>query len=509
MNLKVQQSDEVYEALVKILGAGNVTREKHDLICYEKDFSLSSTAHMPDFAIHARTTRQVLEVVRLANRYKTPIVPRGGGTNPWGGAIPVIGGIVLDMRKMNRLLNVDKENLTVTVQAGVVMWDLVKHLEKLGFFIADKPGSWFSATIGSRTQTDGAGYYNAKYGRFIDQVICLEVVLPTGEVIKTGPAKVYDPGSGYDLTRLFSNSEGTLGIITEVTLKMHPLPEHRVVEVIEFPTYEDAVKAVADIRDSGLIPETLETMDGRQYSRWLHAIYVDPQEPYHYSKVSVLRRLPPEVAEDAGIMVVAYAGIKKLVAAQAELGYGICQKFGGNQVPDWCREALLASKGTYPHNPAPHDSSLMGKPSKYVLSATMPLERAAEVYRTYLKLVSKYNVEPRGMEAIYGAPDFHATICAQIYIDERNREEVKAARKFMDEIHRFVISLGGGTGGYGGLGMMKMQYVKNRGSALEITKKIKLLLDPNNIMNPGKKFKFQVEIGGNQSHGYFVRSEEI
>jgi len=492
MDSNIQQLEDVYEALVKIVGAENVTREEYDLICYEKDFSLSLTAQefMPDFAIHVRMAEQASEVVKLANRYKIPIVPRGGGTNPWGGSIPVNGGIVLDMRKMDRILDVDEENRTVTVQAGVVLWNLVNYLEKRGVFVADKPESWFAATIGARTQTDGIGYYNSRYGRFIDQIVCLEVVLPTGEVIKTGPPKVYDPSSGYDLTRLFSNAEGTLGIITEVTLRVHPLPEHRVVEAIEFPTYEDMIKAVVAIRDSGLVPETIETMDGTRYSRWLHAVYIDPQEPYHLSRVSVLRRPPPEVSKDAGVMIIAYAGAKKLVEAQVELVYEMCQKFGGKLVPDWCQEALLASKETYPHNPTPHDNALMGKPFKYVFDATLPLERTAEVFRAYLKLVDKYKVESRGMDTVYCAPDFHAAMCAQIYIDERDEAEVEIARKFMDEMHRFVINLGGGIGGCGGIGTMRMRYLKDQhGPALELMKKIKRLLDPNGIMNPGKKFE--------------------
>ena len=314
--------------------------------------------------------------------------------------------------------------------------------------------------------------------------------MPTGEVIKTGPPKVYDPSAGYDLTRLFSNAEGTLGIITEVTLKIHSLPEHRVVEVIEFPTYEDMIKAVVAIRDSGLVPETIETMDGKRYSRWLHAVYIDPQEPYHPSRVSVLRRPPPEVAKDAGVMLIACAGLKKLVEAQVELAHEICQKFGGKLAPDWCQEALIASKETYPHNPTPHDSVLMGKPFKYVFDATMPLERAAEVFRAYLKLVDKYKVESRGTETVYCAPDFHAVMCAQIYVDERNEAEIEIAQKFMDEMHRFVISLGGGIGGCGGNGIVRMRYLADQcGPALETMKEIKQLLNPNSIMNPGKVFE--------------------
>ena len=491
MDSNTQRLEDIYKALVNIVGSENVTREECDLICYEKDFSLSPTTQefIPDFAMHIRTTEQASEVVKLANRYKMPIVPRGGGTNQWGGAIPVNGGIVIDMRKMDRILDVDEENHTVTVQGGVVLWNFVKHLEKRGFFMADKPGSWFAATIGARTQTNGIGYYNLRYGQFADQIICLEVVLPTGEVIKTGPPKVYDPGSGYDLTRLFSNAEGTLGIVTEVTLRIYPLPEHRVVEVIEFPTYEDMIKAVVAIRDSGLVPETIETMDGKRYSRWLHAIYIDAKEPYSSSRVSVLRRPPPEVVNDAGVMMIACAGLKRLVGAQIELVNEICQGFGGKLAPDWCQQALVASKNTYPHNPTPHDSVLMGKPFKYVFDATMPPEHGTEVFRAYLKLVDKYRVESRGMETVYCAPDFHAVMCAQIYVDERDEAEVEVARKFMDEMHRFVINLGGGVGGCGGIGMMRMQYVKDQhGPALELMKEIKRLLDPNNIMNPGKIF---------------------
>jgi glycolate oxidase len=289
---------------------------------------------------------------------------------------------------------------------------------------------------------------------------------------------------------LFSNAEGTLGLITEVTLRIHPLPQHRVVELIEFPTYEAVTKAVIEIRDSGIVPETIETMDGKRYSRWLHAIYVDPKEIYSPSKVSVLRRQPPEVANDAGIMMIAFAGLGKLVTAQLELVHEIYQKLGGKLAPDWCQDALIASKETYPHNPVPHDSVLMGKPFKYIFDATMPLEHGAEVFRTYLKLVDKYRLESRGMETVYCAPDFQSVMCAQIYADERNEAEVEVAQKFMDDMHRFVIGLGGGIGGCCGIGTMRMRYLADQHSpALELMKKIKRLLDPNNIMNPGKKLE--------------------
>jgi glycolate oxidase len=491
MNSSNRDSDQVFSALVEITGEENVTREECDLICYEKDFSLSPTTRtfMPDFAIQIRTAKQASEVLKLANRHKIPIIPRGGGTSPWGGAIPLNGGIVIDMRKMDVIVDLDEKNRTVTVQGGVSIWNLTNHLEKYGYFVADKPETWFSAMIGARTQTDGVGHFNSRYGRFIDQIVRLEVVLPSGEIIKTGPSGVYDPASGYDLTRLFSNAEGTLGIITEVTLRIHPVPEHRAVEVIEFATFEDAVKTVAAIRDSGPVPETLETMDGTRYGRLLQAVYVDADEHYHPSKVSVLRRPPPEVRRDEGIMIVACAGSNQFVEAQKDIIHDMCKKHGGSTVPDWCRTALIAARATYPHNPTPHDNLLMGKPFKYVMDVAVPLERTVDVYKAYCALVEKYKVEPRGVETVYCAPDFSAAMSAQIFVDERDEAEVSLASKIVDELHRFVMTLGGGIGGVSGLGSMLSRYAEDQhGQALELMKKIKRLLDPNNIMNPGKKF---------------------
>jgi len=481
VNSNFQHHEDVHKALVNIVGPENVTREKCDLICYEKDFSLISTSleYMPDYVIHLKTTEQASEVVKLANKYKMPIVPRGGGTNQWGGSIPVKGGIVLDMRKMNSILSVDEENRTVTVQGGAVIRDVVNHLKKRGFFVADKPDSWFAATVSARTQTNGIGYYNLRYGRFVDQVLCLEVVLPTGEVIKTGPSGVYDPSSGYDLTRLFSNAEGTLGIITEVTLRIHRLPEHRVVELIEFPTYEKLIETVMAIRDSGLVPETIETMDGTCYNSYVQGTYAE-----------LYKEPPPEVPRDMGAMIAAYAGTRKWVEAQVELAHELYQKFGGKPASNRMQEALTVSKETHPYNPFPRNAALAGKPGKYVFDGTVPLNRTADVFRAYLKLVDKYEVEPFGIETVNCAPDFHSAICARIHVDESDEAEIEAARKLEDEMQRYVIGIGGGIGGCGGIGMMRVRYAEaQHGPALEVMKKIKRLLDPNNIMNPGKKFE--------------------
>lgn len=472
------QSADVFGDLVQIVGAENATREQCDLVCYEKDFSVSSTSSrfLPDFVVQPETTEHVSAVVKLANRYRIPLVPRGGGTGMWGGAVPTHGGIVLDMRKMHRILDVDEEKRLVTVQAGVLVRGLATYLEKRGFFVADKPESWFSATIGARTQANGIGYlYNLRYGRSVGQVLCLEVVLPTGEVIRTGPPKIYDPASGYDLTRLFSCTEGTLGIVTEVTLRIYKLPEYRVFRIIAFPAYAEMISAVMAIRDSGLVPETIETMDGISYRLYLQGVNAGKVSPQHISRTM-------------GAMVIGCAGVKKIAEAQVDFTQEICTRFGGNPSPDGCVEAWAAFRETYPINPFPLYTALMKKPIKYVLDATVHLESTPDVVRAYHRLLDKYGVESHGIVSVHCAPDFHAAVYAQAYVDERNEKEIETIRQMQDEIHNYVTSIGGGIGGAGGIGLMRMEYGKNQyASALDFMKRLKQILDPNNIMNPGKK----------------------
>jgi glycolate oxidase len=402
------------------------------------------------------------------------LVPGGGGTGMWGGVIPTKGGIVLDMRKLDRVMDLDEEKCTVTVQAGVLVRDLANHLKKRGFFVADKPESWFAATVGARTQGSGTGFrYNARYGRSMEQVLCLKVVLPGGEVIRTGLPNVYDPASGYDLTRLFSNAEGTLGIITEVSFRIHRLPEHRVVTMFEFPAYEDAIRAVMAVRDSGLVPETLETMDGMSYCI--------------YSKEARTK----DTSMNIGAMVIGYAGSEKLIRCQVELTQEICNRYKGTPMSDQCVERWEAFKETYPVNPFPMHSAAKKKPVKYVFDATVPLASTAELVRFYHSLVEKYGIESREFSARHCAPDFQSVVYVRAHVDERNEKSIEAVRKMETELYGCVRKLGGGIGGTGGIGLMRLPYADNGdASALDLMKKLKQLLDVNNIMNPGKKFKF-------------------
>jgi FAD/FMN-containing dehydrogenase len=301
-------------------------------------------------------------------------------------------------------------------------------------------------------------------------------VLPTGEVLRTGPAKTYDPASGYDLARLFSCAEGTLGIVTEVTLRIYKLPDHRVMRLIAFPAYEEMIRAVMALRDSGLVPETLETMDGLSYRLYFQGV--------NAGKVS-----PQQIPRTMGALVIGYAGVKKIAEAQVDFTQELCTRFSGKPAPDGCVEAWTAFRETYPINPFPLYTALMKKPIKYVLDATVHLEATPDVVRAYHGLLDKHGVESHGIVAVHCSPDFHAAVYAQAYVDERNDQEIETIRQLQDDIHRYVISIGGGIGGAGGLGLIRREYGKHQyAPALEFMKRLKQILDPNNIMNPGKKF---------------------
>jgi len=464
--------------LINTVGKENVTIEECDLVCYEKDYSLISDLVQikPDFVVQPETTQHVSEIVRLANRWKIPIVPWGGGTGMWGGAIPSDGGIVLDMRKMNRIINLDEEKRTVTVQSGVLVKNLADHLEKRGFFVADKPESWFSATVGARTQVNGIGcYYNSRFGQSTDQVICLEVVLPTGEIVRTGALKVCTPASGYDFTSLFSNAEGTLGIVTEVSLRIYKLPERRLVEIFEFPSYRSMIEAVMAIRDSGLIPETLETMDRTNYQSYFqneHRILVSNER----------------VSKFGGVMVIGYAGIDKLIESQIKVTRDICDRYQGKLTPNSLVEAYKSLKETYPVNPFPIHTALKGKPVKYVLDAIVPLESTTGLIELYHNLVDEHRIASYGIAAVHCAPDFHSAVYAKAYVDEREEKEIDTVRKIEAELYNYVKNVGGGIGGSGGIGISKLPYGEDQyESTLSLAKKLKQTLDPNNIINPGKK----------------------
>ncbi|MBW2103706.1 MAG: FAD-binding protein [Deltaproteobacteria bacterium] len=250
--------DDVKASLRELVGDANYTDQLIDLIAYSKDGS--EHRHRPDAAVWVEDSGQVSEILKLANREKFPVIPRGAGTGLAGLAVAQSGGLIMDMSRMNAIREINIEDRVAVVEPGVVYADLERALEPHGFFFPPDPASGKVCTLGGNVATNAGGIKGAKYGTTKDYVMALEVVLPEGRVIRTG-SRCMKTSSGYDLTRLFVGSEGTLGVVTEITLKINPRPPLSATAMATFDDVEAAGRAVSEIMHSGILPSVLELMD--------------------------------------------------------------------------------------------------------------------------------------------------------------------------------------------------------------------------------------------------------
>ncbi|HDR15152.1 MAG TPA: FAD-binding protein, partial [Desulfobacteraceae bacterium] len=244
--------------LVEAVGRENVTASLIDLVSYSYD--ASDHNHRPEAAVWPTSTDHVARVMNIAAKNRIPVTPRGAGTGLAGAAVPVEGGIVMDLCRMNAVLDIRIEDRQVVVQPGLVYADLDRVLAPTGFFFPPDPASSQACTIGGNVATNAGGIRGAKYGVTRDYVLALEVVLPDGRVMRTG-SSCLKTSSGYDLVRLFVGSEGTLGIITEITLKISPRPKAHCTSEACFDELGKAGSAVAEIIKAGIVPSVLEIMD--------------------------------------------------------------------------------------------------------------------------------------------------------------------------------------------------------------------------------------------------------
>ena len=244
--------------LASIVGADNILTEKQDLICYSYD--ATQMEFLPDAVVHPANADEVSAVLKLANRSGFPVFPRGAGSGFTGGSLPKAGGVVLVVTRMDRILRIDTENLIAEVEPGVVTEQFQQAVEKLGLFYPPDPASLKFSTLGGNVAENAGGPRCVKYGVTRDFVMGLEVVLPTGEIIRTG-SETYKAVVGYDMTRLLCGSEGTLGVITKIIFKLLPLPEAKKTMLTIFDSIDGAAKAVSTIIGAKIIPTTLEFMD--------------------------------------------------------------------------------------------------------------------------------------------------------------------------------------------------------------------------------------------------------
>ena len=452
--------EKLEKAIVDIVGEDHYTQHIIDLVSYACD--ASEHCNRPLCAVFAETTEQIAELMKLANRERIPITPRGAGTGLSGMAVPIRGGIILDLSRMNKILKISIEDRIAVVQPGVIYANLEKALAP----------SWFLFSAGSR-QRQGehpgwqcghqcGGLKGAKYGTTRDYVLGLQVVLPDGRVMRTG-SKAMKSVSGYDLTRLFVGSEGTLGIVTEITLKINPRPTATSTALATFDNLEDAGLAINQIMHSGIIPSALEIL-GRET---ISAINQNTDLNL------------PEV--DAMLLVETDGYTETETAFQMEKVIGIFKANHPREVKEAKTEAEV--KDLWAARKSAYAVLSRIKTSSVLEDVTVPMSHIAALLKGIRDISQKHRIQI----ATFG----HAgdgNLHPQILYDGYDPDQVERMKKASADLFKLAIGLEGTLTGEHGIGLSKAPFMtlEHDPVAMDMMRTLKRTIDPKNILNPGK-----------------------
>ena len=454
MNQKIKKE------LMEIVGEENFTDSLIDLIAFSRD--ASQNQGRPQAALWVENTSQVSEVMKLAGQEKLPVIPRGAGTGLSGMAVPVQGGLVMDMSRMNRIKSISIEDRVAVVEPGVVYETLQNELSPHGFFFPPDPASGKVSTLGGNAATNAGGVKGAKYGTTKDYVLALEVVLPDGRVLKTGSGCMKCV-SGYDLTKLFVGSEGTLGVITEITLKINPKPGQAATAMATFDDVEDAGRAVSQIMHSGILPSVLEVID-------------------RHTLRAINENTDLNLPEVAAILLAETDG-----HTQAETSFQMAKVidiFKDNNA-SLVKEAESEEEAEALWTARKSAYAVMARINNDLLveDLTVPMSKVAEMLKLISDIAAKYDLKIPTVGHV-GDGNLHPTIS----FDGTDEDQVAKVHQASEEIFKHVISLGGTLTGEHGIGLDKtpFMHLEHDQVAMGVMRSLKQLFDPHNILNPGK-----------------------
>jgi glycolate oxidase len=451
----------IIDEIINIVGKENVRTSREDRSCYS--FDARTDGAIPDLVVLPSSAEEVSRILKLANQHHFPVIPRGSGTGLTGGSIPISGGVVLSFTRMGRILEIDPKNLVAVVEPGVVTFVLQEEVAKYGLMYPPDPASYKYSSIGGNIAECAGGPNSLKYGVTRDYVLGLEVVLPTGEIINPG-VQTMKGVVGYDLARLFVGSEGTLGVVTKIILKLIPLPEAKATILALFAEVDEAAEAVSATVAARIVPSTIEFMD---------------RASIRCSEQANPMGIPPEIG---GLLLIEVDGDKDSIAKQAEKVKKImldhkavdCTMTEDPQEADklWQARRTL-SQALY--NVAP---------LKIAEDVVVPRSQIPTLIHSLEEMSKRFGV-PILSFGHAGDGNFHVNI--MIHDTPEEREKAEEAVK---EIFAEALRLGGTLSGEHGIGTSKAAYIHMELSPEMITalKKIKQLFDPNNILNPGKIF---------------------
>lgn len=450
--------DMKFDYLKKLLG-NRFLEEKIDRVQYAYD--ATQKIYLPDCVVLPKNTQEVSQIVKFANERKIPVVARGCASGFSGGALNIDGGIALSMELMNSIIEIDLDNLIATVEPGVVNYDLQVKLKPYGLFFPPDPSSWKFSSIGGNIAENAGGPKAVKYGVTKDWVLGLEVVLADGSIINVGSKNVKDV-AGYNLTQLFVGSEGTLGVITKVLLKLYPIAKDRQTLQATFEDMSFAAKTVSDIIKNKIIPSSLEFVD-------------------HQAILTVEDALKAGLPTDAdAILIIEIEGSKYQIKEDLEKIVEICKDNGAEvKIANSIEEeesVWLARRSISPTLKRIAD----GKLNEDIV---VPRSSIAQMIKKTQEIAKKYDV----LIVNFG----HAgdgNIHTNIMYNTKDKDETERAFKAMDEVFEECLKLGGSISGEHGIGITKQDYLERQvGSrTIQLYKQIKHAFDPNNILNPHK-----------------------
>ncbi len=455
----------MYSGLIRefedLLGPSSVLYRPEDLLLYEYDGSIEKGR--PNVVVFPTTTEHVSRIVKLSAEHHFPIVGRGAGTGLSGGALARTGGVMLVFARMNRIFELDVENQRATVQPGVVNYELTRAAEAHGLYFAPDPSSWKSCTIGGNVAENAGGPHTLAYGVTTNHVTALEVVLPDGEVLRVG--STHGDAPGYDLTGLFVGSEGTLALVTEITVKLSRKPEAVKTLLAIFESVDDAADTVVDITARAITPAACEMLDGwtlRAVEDYIHAGF--PRD-------------------SAAVLLIEVEGLAETVAAQAAAITEVCHAHRARKV----RLARDNAERNLLWKGRKNAFGALGRlaPSNYVLDGVIPRSKLPQALRRIRQIGDQYGFQ---IGNIFHAGD--GNLHPIVLFDPRDKKQFERALQAAAEIIRHCVEIGGALTGEHGVGMEKSELMPLLFSDADfaLMRRVHDAFNPDSSLNPGKIF---------------------
>ena len=470
--IEIKNKAKIVSELTDIIGKQNVSSEPIDIFAYSKDSTLiafnwtlqGKIMALPDIITWPETVEQISEILKYANKEKLPVIPYSEGSGVVGGSIALRGGIILDMKKFNKIIDINDKDLTVTAQAGINGMNLERFLNDKGYTSGHIPQSLYTSSLGGWIAHRAAGQFSTKYGKIEDIIMGMEIVLPQGDIINFKPIARASTGPQFD--KLFIGGEGTLGIVTKATLKIWPYPEKRTFISYAFPTFEDSLEATRQILRQQIFPAVIRIYDADETFR-------------HFGHI--------EKVKDKVMVVFICEGIGRLVDLEEQITKETCEKNNGIEcgeepVEHWFETRFKVT-----------DTS--STPTFQMVFDTIEIgflwDKAADMYHSVIETTKKVKgivmITAHVSHFYPNGVGFYFTFAG---VPPKEKTDLEFYQEVWDTVIKTVEDCGGSFGHHHGVGINRSRWMPVEwGKSFETLKKIKKLLDPNNILNPGKIYE--------------------